>query len=222
MIRVSPSALSADFANLGQELREIEAAGADMIHADIMDGVYVPNLSFGLPVVKAMRRATGLFMDVHLMISKPMPYIDAFADAGADLITFHVEQQPALCGDIIRKIKARGVKAGISLEPATPIERLLPYLPDLDLVLVMTVRPGFGGQKFMADMCPKLDAVRAEQKRIGKEELILQVDGGINGETAAICAAHGADCFVAGSSVFDAPDYKAAIAAIRTGAQGAF
>ncbi len=221
MIQISPSLLSADFAHLADELAAIEKAGADMLHIDVMDGVYVPNISLGLPVVESIRRATGLFFDVHLMITKPLQYVDAFAKAGADMITFHIESQPHETTETIARIRAAGKQAGITLNPGTPIERLLPFVHLVDLVLVMTVEPGFGGQKFMADMMPKVAAVRDEARRLGKDDLIIQVDGGINSETSAVCAAHGANCLVAGSAVFGQPDYAAAIGGMRAAAQAA-
>lgn len=221
MIKISPSLLSADFAHLSDELHAIEKAGADMLHLDIMDGVYVPNITLGVPVVESLRRVTGLFFDVHLMIHRPLQYVDAFAAAGADMITFHIESQPSETVATIERIRAAGKQVGVTLNPGTPIERLLPFIPMVDLVLIMTVEPGFGGQKFMPDMMSKVDAVREEAKRLGKENLIIQVDGGVNAQTSAICAAHGANCLVAGSAVFGQPDYAAAISGLRNAAMAA-
>lgn len=191
-----------------------------MLHLDVMDGVFVPNISFGMPVIASLRKGTDLFFDAHLMITQPERYTQQVADAGADLMTFHLEatQDP---GALIDAIHAAGMKAGVSLKPATPARAVLPYLDQLDLVLVMTVEPGFGGQSFMADMLPKMKEIAEAAKARGLEELILQVDGGIDAATAPLCAAQGANCFVAGSAVFGAPDMGAAIAAIRTAAQGA-
>ena len=221
MIKISPSLLSADFAHLADELHAIEKAGADMLHLDIMDGVYVPNISLGVPVVESLRKVTGLFFDVHLMIHRPLQYVDAFAAAGADMITFHIESQPDETVATIERIRAAGKKVGVTLNPGTPIERLLPFIPMVDLALIMTVEPGFGGQKFMPDMMAKVAAVREEAKRLGKEDLIIQVDGGVNVETSAICAANGANCLVAGSAVFGKPDYAAAISGLRNAAMAA-
>ncbi len=215
MVKISPSVLSADFANLEQELLAIKTAGADMIHVDVMDGTFVPNFSLGIPVIEAMRRVSDLFFDVHLMIARPGEYIEAFANAGADLITVHVETQPEQTDEIIGMIKAKGCKVGLTLNPGTPIERLLPYLPRIDLALVMAVQPGFGGQSFKEDMLPKIAAIRDEAKRIGKTDLIIQVDGGVNEETASACIEAGANCLVAGSAVFGKPDYAQAISSLR-------
>ena len=210
---ISPSVLASDFARLGAEAADCEAAGADFLHIDVMDGHFVPNITLGVPVVQSLRKATALPFDLHLMISEPQRYIPAFARAGADWITVHAESE----GDTeetVDLIRANGKKAGVSLKPATPAETVFPYLDKLDMVLVMTVEPGFGGQSFMHDMLPKIRAVREECLRRGLSTLI-EVDGGITAETLPLAAAAGADVFVAGSFVFSAQDRAAAIAALK-------
>lgn len=219
-MKISPSLLAADFARLGEELKEIEAAGADMLHLDVMDGVFVPNISFGMPVIASLRKVSRLFFDVHIMIVDPVRYIDGLAKAGADGITFHVEAAEDV-GAVIQRIKDRGLKAGLTLRPGTPVEEVLPWLPRLDLLLVMTVEPGFGGQSFMAGMMDKVSAVRREARRLGREDLLIQVDGGVDRDTAAACGRAGANCLVAGSAIFGKADYAAQIAAIRAAGAGA-
>ncbi len=218
-IKVSPSLLAADFARLGQELKEIEAAGADMLHLDVMDGVFVPNISFGMPVIASLRKVSSLYFDVHIMITDPIRYIDDLAKAGADGVTFHLEAA-ADVGAVIDRIHDRGMKAGLTLRPGTPVERLLPYLPRLGLALVMTVEPGFGGQSFLPEMMDKVSAIRQSAEALGKGELLLQVDGGVDRSTAGACGAAGANCLVAGSAIFGKADYRGEIAAIRAAAQG--
>ncbi len=219
MVRISPSVLSADFAHLADDISAVKQAGADWLHVDIMDGVYVPNQSMGAPVVKAMRGVSDLFFDVHLMCAKPSWLVELYAKSGADLITIHVETESDKTEEILKDIKAKGCKVGLALDPDTAIEDVLKYLPLLDLVLVMTVKSGFGGQKFRPELLAKVEAVYEEAKRQGRDDLIIQVDGGINPETIALASAAGANCFVAGSAVFDKDDYKQAISSLRTAAE---
>ena len=215
MIKVAPSILSADFACLGAEIEEIRQGGADYVHFDVMDGEFVPNISMGIPVLKSLRKATDMFLDVHLMIDRPLRYVDQFCQAGADLVNFHVEadsEENILAA--IRRARELGKKTGITLKPKTPAEAAESYLALVDLVLVMTVEPGFGGQKFMAEQMPKVAALRArlDQVNPGCE---LEVDGGVDAVTAAQCKQAGANVLVAGSAVFGKADRAAAIKAIR-------
>ncbi len=204
MIQISPSILSADYGNLETELRRITDAGADMVHIDVMDGHFVPNITLGAPIVKCIRRATDLPFDVHLMISDPKKYIPDFLAAGADSITFHAESDSDI-SETIDLILRAGKKAALSVKPATPIETVFPYLDRLSMVLVMTVEPGFGGQSFMENMMPKIRTLRAECARRGKA-LDIQVDGGIGEKTIGIAAAAGANVFVSGNALFSSED----------------
>ena len=202
-IEVAPSLLAADFRDLDREVGRIAAAGCNVLHLDVMDGHFVPNISFGVPVVKSLRGATDMLFDTHLMISHPLQYVEPFAKAGSDLITFHIES----CDDpdaVISACRDRGLDVGVSLKPATPPEVIFPYLEKIDLVLVMTVEPGFGGQSFMSDQLPKIGKIKREiVKR--KLPVTLEVDGGIDGKTAPLAISAGAHLLVAGTAVFRHP-----------------
>ena len=213
MIKIAPSILSADFSRLGEEVRAVAAAGADYIHVDVMDGHFVPNITIGPLVVEAVRKVTNLPLDVHLMIENPDRYIPEFARAGADIITVHQEAVPHL-HRTVQLIKSLGKKAGVSINPATPSQALDVILDDLDLVLVMTVNPGFGGQGFIESGLGKIAALRHEINRRGLA-VELEVDGGVKPDNINRIAAAGADVFVAGSAVFNTGDYAAAISALR-------
>ncbi|MCO6416661.1 ribulose-phosphate 3-epimerase [Siccirubricoccus sp. KC 17139] len=212
-VRIAPSLLAADFARLGEEARAAAAAGADWLHLDIMDGHFVPNISFGPVVVKALRQHASIPFDVHLMISPADPYIPAFAEAGADIISLHPEAGPHLHRSL-QSIRALGKKAGVVLNPATPVSAVEHVLDLTDLILVMSVNPGFGGQAFLPSQLVKIATLRAMIDASGRE-IALQVDGGVTAETAPHCIEAGADVLVAGTAVFGKPDYAAAIAALR-------
>ena len=206
MAKIAPSILSADFVNLERDIHNIEENGADWVHVDVMDGLFVPNLSIGIPVVQALRRVTDLPLDVHLMIERPIRYVEQFVRAGADWLTIHIEaDQPQNTLEALDKIRALGCKAAVSLKPRTPAEAALPYLTKCDMVLVMTVEPGFGGQSFMADMMEKIRFLRTTLDRVNPE-CRIEVDGGVDAVTQAVCKQNGADVLVTGSAYFKAED----------------
>ena len=212
-MKISPSMLASDYANLEAELKKCESA--ELIHLDVMDGHFVPNISIGAPVIKAMKRVCSVPFDVHLMISDPLKYIEDFADAGADIITFHAECESNI-NETINKILECGCKAALAVKPATPVEAVYPYIDKLSMVLVMTVEPGFGGQSFMENMMPKIERLRADFPDID-----IQVDGGVNAETIKTCARAGANVFVAGSAVFKSENPQETIALLKNNAKKA-
>ena len=213
MIKIAPSILSADFAYLARDIEKI--ATADYVHVDVMDGLFVPNISIGIPVVKSIRPTTDLPLDVHLMIERPVRYVEQFCDAGADIVTCHVEadtEENILAA--IDKIHAKGKKAGVVVKPRTPASAVLPFIDKVELILVMTVEPGFGGQKFMADMMPKVQEIRRYIDAMNPT-CELEVDGGVDPATCKLCIASGANVLVAGSSVYKAEDIPAKIKELR-------
>lgn len=215
MIKVAPSILSADFVNLERDIRKLSETGADYVHVDVMDGLFVPNITIGIPVVAAIRKITKMPLDVHLMIDRPARYVDDFCRAGADLLTLHVEadtEENTIAA--LRRIRELGVRSAISVKPKTPAEAVLPYISLCDLILVMTVEPGFGGQAFMADMMPKLAQIRRYIDQMNPT-CELEVDGGVNAETAKICCQNGANVLVAGSAYFKASDPSAFVQAVK-------
>ena len=213
MIKIAPSILAADFTKLGEEIRSVSSA--DYLHFDVMDGMFVPNISFGIPVLESVRKTTDMVLDVHLMIDSPIRYINKFANAGADIITFHVEAESSENTEkAINEIHKLGKKAGLSLKPDTSADKLLPYIDSLDLVLVMTVEPGYGGQSFISEILSKIIKIRGiiNDRGLSCE---LEVDGGINPETAKLCIEAGANVLVAGNDVFKAPDRATHIKKLR-------
>ena len=215
MAKIAPSILSADFANLERDIHNIEQMGADWVHVDVMDGIFVPNISIGIPVVKALRPVTDLPLDVHLMIDRPIRYVEEFIKAGADWLTIHIEaDQPQNTLAALDKIHELGCKAAISLKPRTPAEAAVPYLEKCDMILVMTVEPGFGGQKFMADMMPKIKKLREMLDKVNPS-CVIEVDGGVDANTHTICKENGAEVLVAGSAYFKAADRAAFVKTIQ-------
>lgn len=213
MAKISPSVLSADLSNLAAEVKDIEEAGADMVHLDVMDGVFVTNITFGLPVISSLRKKSNMIFDVHLMIDAPEKYAMRFIDAGADILTFHLEATKE-ASSLLSDIRSQGVMAGISIKPGTLAEEVFPYLEECDMVLVMTVEPGYGGQALIPETLEKVRKIKAEIDNRGLNT-VIQVDGGINADNASAAVEAGADILVAGSSVFGKSDRRAAIDALR-------
>ncbi len=213
-MKIAPSLLSCDFSKMGEEIIRMDKAGADYMHLDVMDGAFVPNITFGAPVIKCVRPLTKVPFDVHLMIDNPLNYIEDFVKAGADIITFHVEAKSDI-QQTINKINAFHIKSGLVIKPNTPTEAVFPYLNMIDMVLIMTVEPGFGGQSFMADMLPKALQIKDEAIRQGTD-ILIEADGGINEKTISQCAEYGIDICVSGTGVFKAENPKQAIAYLQS------
>ena len=215
MAKIAPSILSADFVNLERDIRALKDNGADFVHVDVMDGIFVPNITIGIPVVAAIRKITDLPLDVHLMIDRPVRYVEDFVKAGADFVTIHIEaDQPQNTLEALDKIHALGCKAGIVLKPKTPVEAAIPYLEKCDMILVMTVEPGFGGQKFMADQMDKIRQLREWLDDVNPD-CVIEVDGGVDANTCALCKEAGAEVLVAGSAYFKAADRTAFVKEIQ-------
>ena len=215
MAKIAPSILSADFANLEKAIHDIEDHGGDWVHVDVMDGMFVPNITIGIPVVESLKKVSKIPLDVHLMIQKPIRYVEQFCKAGADWLTIHLESdsdENTLTA--LRKIRSLGVHPAISIKPATPAEAVKPFLQEVDMILVMTVEPGFGGQKFMHDQMPKVQQIRSWLDALNSE-CIIEVDGGVDRYTSPICKEHGVDVMVCGSAFFKAEDKAAAVAAMK-------
>jgi ribulose-phosphate 3-epimerase len=215
---ISPSLLSADFANLERDIKAVEKAGADWLHVDVMDGHFVPNITIGVPVVKSIKKVASIPLDVHLMIENPDKYVKPFIEAGADIVTFHYEATKDISQtktlETIKLIKSFGAKAGLSIKPKTKVEDVFEFLPKLDLLLVMTVEPGFGGQGFIHECAEKISIIEQKAQEVNKK-LVIQVDGGINSVTGKICTSLGADSLVAGSYIFNHNNFDAAIESLR-------
>ena len=211
---ISPSLLACDFSKIGDELKRIEDAGAEYIHLDVMDGIFVPNISFGQPVIKSLRKISGLVFDVHLMITDPIRYIDSFADAGADIITVHLESADNIAR-VLEYIKSKRIKASLSIKPKTPVAELKPYLPLLDMILIMSVEPGFGGQSFIEESTEKIRQTKELTESLGYGNIDIEVDGGISGKNVRQVIEAGANVIVAGSSVFRSDNIKETVAALR-------